>query len=257
MARWGQEPDAPFAMVNVFPDGTVCLCGRDVRGAEAKEIKLVSAGATPPVEVRIAIGSGRATGSFRLAEGSWQEIGSLDTPRDPNYRIGLAVTSHENGILTAARFRLGEGPVPKRPVPAALDSLLKGAPFDQWSTQGQWTRDATTAATVSAGESRLWREVEVEAGKRYVVTVSAKQTGGGKGNGSIELRLEGTLANYPVTLNSNTFRAADLPDAGKSAPLSVDATAVGRKLRVSIIYSPADGAPAAPIAFETPTLAAR
>ena len=81
MARWGQEPDAPFAMVNVFPDGTACLCGRDAHGAEAKEIKLLAAGATPPVDVRIAIDSGHATGSFRPAEGSWREIGSLDLPR--------------------------------------------------------------------------------------------------------------------------------------------------------------------------------
>src|SRR5205814_9601527 len=118
MARWGQEADAPFAMVNIFPDGTICLCARDARGATAKEIKL-PAGATPPVDLRIAIDAGRATGSFRPAEGDWQEIGSLDTPADPKYRIGLAVTSHDNTMLTAAKFRMGEGPAPQRPAPAA------------------------------------------------------------------------------------------------------------------------------------------
>ena len=152
---------------------------------------------------------------------------------------------------------MGEGPAPKRPVPAASDSLLTNAPFGQWSTQGPWTRDADTASTGSGQASRLWREVDVEPGKRYVFTVSAKQTGDGKNNGAIELRLEGTLTNYQVTLNSEMFRAADLPNADKSAPLSVAATAVSPKLRVSIIYSPADGSQAAPLTIQTPTLAAR
>src|SRR6266496_3926418 len=66
MARWGQEADAPFALVNVFPDGTVALCARDARGATAKEIKL-PAGAIPPVNLRIAIDAGHAIGWFRRA----------------------------------------------------------------------------------------------------------------------------------------------------------------------------------------------
>jgi hypothetical protein len=258
MARWGQEPDAPFAMVNIFPDGTVCLCGRDARGAEAKEIKLMSAGATPPVDLRIAIDSGRATGSYRAADGPWREIGSLDTPSDANFRFGLAVTSHENGVLTAAKFHLGEGPPPKRPVPAASESLLTNAPFDRWNAQGQWTRDIATATTATDKESRLWREVDVEPGTRYVFAVSAKRSGEGMNGGSIELRVEGTVTNYQVTLNSETFRVADLPaGSDKSAPLSVSATAVDPKLKVSIIYLPADGSQGAPITFQAPTLATR
>lgn len=259
MARWGQEPDAPFAMVNIFPDGTVCLCGRDRRAAEAKEIKLMSAGATPPVDLRIAIDSGHAKGWFRPADGSWHEIGSIDTPADANYRIGLAVTSHENGILTAAKFRVGDGPPLTRPRPAASDSLLTNAPFDHWDSEGEWKRDATTATTVATAagkELRLGREVDVEPGKRYAFTVSAKRTGDSKDNGTIELRLEGALTNYQVTLNSETFRVADLPGGGKSAPLSVAATPVGSRVRASIIYTPGQGSPAAPITFETPMLSA-
>ena len=260
MARWGLEPDAPFAMVNLFPDGTICLCGREARGAEAKEIKLPAAGATLPVDVRVAINSGHATGWFRPAEGSWQEIGSLDTPTDANYRIGLAVTSHENGVLTAAKFRIGQGPPSRRPVPATLASLLANAPFDQWGCQGEWTRDADTARTGSGKESRLWREIDVEPGKRYVFTVSARQTGEGKkgkNSGSIELRLEGTLGNYPVTLNSNTFAAADLPDGDRSASLSVEGTAVGPKLQISIIYVPANSSQERQIIFAAPAVTIR
>src|SRR5205823_4981010 len=115
-------------------------------------------------------------------------------PADANFRIGLAVTSHDNTLLTAAKFWLGEGPPPNHPASDVSESLLKNAPFDQWSSSGQWTRDGSTAATVAPGEkSALWREVDVEPGKRYVFTVSAKRAETSKNDGSIELRLEGTL----------------------------------------------------------------
>jgi hypothetical protein len=258
MARWGNESDAAFAMANIFPDGTVCLIGRDTRGAQAKEIKLASAGATPPVDLRIVVDSGHATGSYRPADGTWQQIGSLDVPTDPNYRIGLAVTSHDNSVLTAAKFRLGEGPPPRRPAPVASKSLLEDMPFDRWSSEGQWQSDAATAAATASKKVRLWRDVEVEAGKRYTFTVAAKQPSDSaeNGDGTVEVSLEGWVADYQVALNSNTFRAADLPRTGMPKSLAVTATAIGPKLRVCVILAPSEAAQAqgAKISFEAPTL---
>jgi glucan 1,3-beta-glucosidase len=279
MARWGEadHPDAAMAMVNVFPDGTVALISRQRTGAGAVEEK-VAAGVQLPVELRLQISAGHATGMYRNNTGDWKTIGSAGVPNDPNFRTGLAVCSHGDAVLTTVKANLG--PAADHSLPAPGDdeskanpgpSLLTNGSFEQqgaspdlaagWNRWGPWiNREAAWQPTHSGSAeigyhhwqinsedtSGLWQEVTVETGKRYTFSIYAQRdipAAGQTEAHTLELRVESVTDRGEVTLNSQTLDVSKLASGKEWTRLSVSGTANSSRLRVLIVISPATDGP--------------
>jgi regulation of enolase protein 1 (concanavalin A-like superfamily) len=208
MARWGHEPDAPFALVNAFPDGSVAMCSRPTRGAVAIE-KHVQSGSTNDLELRLTVENSQAAGYFRHGNEPWRAIAKASVPTDATFDKGYAVCAHLDSGFTVARFAPSGSPIATaHPAETPLS--------DDWQT---------------SGDGRLWQDITVEPGKRYRFTadVSAESPATTKSAQTIELRLEATLDGQPVALN-----AVSLPP-GPS--MSVTGTSISNRIRAFIITS--------------------
>jgi glucan 1,3-beta-glucosidase len=279
MARWGDadHPDAAMAMVNIFPDGTVALISRPRTGARAQENK-IAAGVQLPVELRLQISNGRATGMYRMNSGDWKTIGQALVPRQADFRTGLAVCAHQDAALTTVKARLG--PTADNAVPAPGDdaqnalvgpSLLANGSFEQpadpgdlaanWNRWGPWmNREAAWLPTHSGSAeigyhhwqinsedtSGWWQDVSVETGKRYTFSIYAQHDIPPHGQTearTLELRIESVTDLGQVTLNSQTFDVSKLATGKQWTPLSVSGTANTSRLRVLIVITPAADGP--------------
>jgi hypothetical protein len=104
MIRTGNQPEAAFVMIHVFPGGGISLAHRSAAGQPVEE-KLLDTFIFP---IRLALR--RVRGSIEVAyasaEGQWhtERIG-LSNAFGPRVLAGLAVLSHDNRYLTTAEFR--------------------------------------------------------------------------------------------------------------------------------------------------------
>jgi endoglucanase len=279
MARWGEadHPDAAMAMVNIFPDGTVALISRRRTGAGAIE-KKVAAGVQLPVELRLQISSGHATGMYRNNSGDWKTIGLAIVPHDPDFRTGLAVCAHGDAVLTTAKARLGPAADNGFPPPGddgnggiVGPSLLANGSFEQqgdrgdlaanWNRWGQWMNRETAWLPTHSGSAEIgyhhwqitskdtsgwWQEVSVETGKRYTFSIYAQRDIPAEGQTearTLELRIESVTDQGEVTLNSQTFDVRKLASGKEWTRLSVSGTANSSRLRVLIVMTPAADGP--------------
>jgi len=279
MARWGDadHPDAAMAMVNIFPDGTVALISRPRTGARAQE-KKIAAGVQLPVELRLQISNGRATGMYRMNSGDWKTIGQALVPRQADFRTGLAVCAHQDAALTTVKARLG--PAADTALPSPGDdsqrtivgpSLLANGSFEQpadsadlaanWNRWGPWmNREAAWLPTHSGSAeigyhhwqinsedtSGWWQNVSVETAKRYTFSIYAQRdipTHGQTEARTLELRIESTTDLGQLTLNSQTFDVSKLATGKEWTPLSVSGTANTSQLRVLVVITPAPDGP--------------
>ena len=279
MARWGEgdHPDAAMAMANIFPDGTVALISRRRSGAGAIE-KKIAAGVQLPVELRLQISAGHATGMYRNNRGNWKTIGSAAVPNDADFRTGLAVCSHGDTVLTTVKARLG--PTADNGIPMPGDdgnivnfgpSLLANGSFEQqadhgdlaanWNRWGPWmNREAAWLPThsgsaeigyhhwqiTSEDTSGWWQDVSVETGKRYTFSIFAQRDIPAKGQTearTLDLRIESVTDRGEVTLNSQTFDVNGLASGKEWTRLSVSGTADTPRLRVLMVISPAADGP--------------
>jgi len=279
MARWGQgdRPDAAMAMVNLFPDGTIALVVRQHEGAGAVE-KKIAAGVQLPVEVRLQISAGRATGMYRSNTGEWLTIGTESVPSDTDFRTGLAVCSHMDAVLTTVKARLDSAADSVLPAPGdegknrpSGPSFLTNGSFEEqgdqsdlaahWNRWGDWmNREAGWSPVHSGsaligyhhwqientGNSGIWQDVKVEPGKRYIFSIYAQhdQIGAAVHDAkTLELRIESVTPDGQLTVNSQTFDVAVLPTGQNWAHLTVSGTAASDTLRVLAIVTAADTAP--------------
>lgn len=289
MARWGDgqagsadSPDAPgaaMAMVNLFPDGTVALITRSRPGSGAVEQK-VAAGVLLPVELRLKIAGGQATGMYRDNSGDWKTIGTGEVPSSGAFRIGLAVCSHVDAVLTSVTARLGPAADSALPAPGsegasaaagAPTSLLTNGSFEQagdqpdlaagWNRWGDWmNREAGWKPThsgtaeigyhhwqiTSASTSGLWQDASVEPGKRYTFSIYAQHDrveANQHDASTVELRLESTTPGGQVTVNSRNFDVSKLASGSDWTRLSISGTAASDNLRVLVVITPAEEGP--------------
>jgi endoglucanase len=279
MARWGEadRPNAAMAMVNVFPDGTVALVTRERAGVGAAEEK-VAAGVQLPVELRLQISAGRATGMYRVNSGVWQTIGSAAVPSNGNFRTGLVVCSHVDTALTTVTARLGSAadsvlPAPgdeRKYVPVGPSFLSNGSFEEQgdqgdvaanWNRWGAWmNREANPMPSQSGkagivyyhsritsdGASGWWQDADSVPGKRYTFSIYAQQDPPANGENAartVELRLESVTNDGQVTLNSQTFDVSKLPTRNDWMRLSVSGTAQTARIRVLAVMNPAADGP--------------
>ena len=98
-----------------------------------------------------------------------------------------------------------------------------------WKTWGTWN------AKSSDGPAGLWQDVAVTPGKRYRFSVNAILDGK-QGKNRVELRLENTVGNVQVALNSSLVTPAPTPTT-----LSVSGTSIGPTLRLLVRIVPGDG----------------
>jgi len=279
MARWGQNdhPDAAMAMVNLFPDGTIALISRQHPGTAAIEQK-IGAGVQLPVELRLQISAGRATGMYRNNSGDWRTIGSAPVPNDPDFRVGLAVCAHIDAVLTTVKARLDRTADNDLPAPGqeggnvpSGPSLLANGSFQQqgdqsdlaahWDRWGSWMNREITGTPTHSGSSEigyhhgritsdatsgLWQDVQVQPGRRYVFSIYAQHDqvdAGAHDAKTLELRTESVTPNGQVTLNSRNFDIATLPTGQAWARLAIPSTAAGERMRVLAIITPAEIGP--------------
>jgi hypothetical protein len=225
MARWGDSSNSPMAMVNLFPDGTLALVVRPHAAAKTTEMKL-SAGVQLPVELRLQIAEGRATGMYRDNSRDWQTIGSATVPQESGFRTGLAVCAHADTALTVVKARLG---------PTADQGL---PPPDQEGGNRLIGPNLLGASSFDHSQ-----DVNVEPGKRYEFLISAHRdiSATAKADPSIiELRLESITDHGEITLNTRKFQVAQLPTGKESKRLTVSGTADGPRLRALVITTPSD-----------------
>jgi hypothetical protein len=222
MARWGNDADAPFAMVNVMPSGDVCLCSRPTKDVAATE-KKIQIGTDSSVDVRLNIKDGNATGYYRLAPGDWTLIDTAPVPKDQSFNQGYAVCSHQDGGYTVARI----GPAGRpddQPAPPSTPLA------DHWQTWGSWNREAgknpANYTTTSGSPAGLWQDIPVTPGNRYRFAASAAK-GSKASSPHIELRLENTLDDHQILLNSTSMPISQGP--------AVTATSMTDRLRVLIL----------------------
>lgn len=274
MARWGDAPDAAFAMAHIFPDGDVVFCARSKAGAPATEtVRYVAA--TLPVEVRIKVNAGKADGFYREAGGKWISIGSADVPTTSDFQSGLALCSHASGQLATARFRVDDPASIARqtselPAPADPPSLLQNGSFEQAGAQpniadhwNSWGPNLARSAdaplghsgsaqlvynhsqVMSSDDSGVWQDVPITAGQRYTFSVLAVRDSADQGHDadSIELSIESTQGDHQLALDSATFKVANLTTAPNWSKLAVTTTAVDSKLRVVIRINASKKAP--------------
>ena len=275
MARWGDgdHPDAAMAMVNMFPDGTIALITRQRSGEGAVEEK-VAAGVRVPVELRLQISAGRATGMYRNNSGDWRTIGSGSVSSNADFRTGLAVCAHMDTALTTVKARLGPTADNDVPAPgnegnetASQPSLLANGSFEQqgnasdvaanWNRWGSWMNRETAWKPTHSGSaeigyhhwqitsndtSGLWQDVNVEAGKRYTFSIYAQHDVPADGQNdarTVELRMESVTDDGQVTLNSQDFDVEKLATGKEWMRLSLSGTADTARLRVLVVISPA------------------
>ncbi len=248
MARWGDSSDAPFAMVNAFPDGSIALCSRSAAGQAATETR-VSAPLDWPIQLRLAVDAAKATGFYRPPGQDWKPIGVVPVPAQPSFRAGLAATAHDANHFTVARFHLGDDSIATSPVASPSANLHElPASWNRWGNG--WSLETGGSDMIyhhpgTADGSGLWQDVAVEAGKQYIFSVAASrnQTSFTRGSTNIQLRLESPRAAGNWTLNFADYRAGQLSDAPGGTRLHVAASAPTGRLRVLItITSDARGA---------------
>ena len=141
-----------------------------------------------------------------------RQLGTMDVPSNPDYRLGLATTSHAPEVYTTALFQLGELPAFTPPTIAMKDQLLLNGSFDSLTSWNRWgdsmnlqtnpTSTRTGAADIVCGPSSspsgLWQDVRVTPGRQYTLSLWANHDKHlSPGTGSIELRLESTPT--PIT----------------------------------------------------------
>ena len=100
MIRWGLEPGAPHVILDLQPDGSVEFMTRETANGETMWVSGLPAG-TAPTFLRLVRTNGVITGYACKAQ-ACQTVGSVSRP-DGDAFIGLAVTSHEYGVLNHAR----------------------------------------------------------------------------------------------------------------------------------------------------------
>lgn len=279
MARWGADDRAnsAMAMANVFPDGTVALVTRPSAGAKAIETE-IPANVQFPVELRLQISNGQATGMYRDNSGDWQMIGSAPVPSEANFYAGLAVCAHVDAGLTTVKARLGPTADELLPAPGEEanstsfgPSLLKNGSFEEqgdasdlaadWNRWGPWMNRETGWAhphsgsceigyhhwqVDSADNSGLWQDVNVEPGKRYIFSIFAQRdipSDGQSAAPNIELRLESVTDHGEITLNTQNFEVKRLAGGNGWTRLSVAGTADGPRMRVLVVITPAEDGP--------------
>ncbi len=102
MVRASLAPDSPHAFLALTPGNGLAFQRREATGGASTH---ASAGAAEPgVWVRL-VRTGPTLTAYRSADGdAWTEVGSATVPMAAPVYAGLAVTSHQAGTLSEARF---------------------------------------------------------------------------------------------------------------------------------------------------------
>jgi regulation of enolase protein 1 (concanavalin A-like superfamily) len=105
MIRGGQEPDAPFVMIGVLPDGQVEELHRTTRGT-AVAAKWFARSALSGLRLRLAREGDTIRTSFACTDRAWQagSIYKLPALSGDDVLVGVAALSHDNMQLTEAVF---------------------------------------------------------------------------------------------------------------------------------------------------------
>jgi regulation of enolase protein 1 (concanavalin A-like superfamily) len=103
MIRDGIDPSAAHALLDVTPSGLLELLTRETAGAETRWI----GGLSPspfPIWLKLARSATTITASASHDGLTWQQMGTAFTNLPSDALIGVAVTSHQKGVVTTATF---------------------------------------------------------------------------------------------------------------------------------------------------------
>lgn len=104
MARADTSPGSAHVMVHAFPSGTVALGWRSAAGGTMHEIQADNH--AWPIHLRLTRRGGTFTGAYSTDGAVWHTVGEPVEVDAVGKRpqVGMAVLSHDNQCLTAARF---------------------------------------------------------------------------------------------------------------------------------------------------------
>jgi hypothetical protein len=268
MIRWPEAagtigPGDAFAMLNLFPDGTLAWMTRDAAGATTTETKRRFPGVN---SIRLSREPGKIHADAWVGN-AWVRVGSTACPADSTPQIGVAVCG--NSLIVPASVQLRIDADPKIAQDATAEtSLLSNASFEDagdqpdraatWQRWGNWiNREDSWTPTKSgqcvlgyhhwrienADDSGVWQDVKVEAGKTYRLVVPMLADPGENPVDSVTVALEATVDGRQVTLVDETARGIDLQTSTTWSGLSIQAVAPADTIRVLIRVRPKKDAP--------------
>ncbi len=232
--------NAARVILDAKPDGNLEFMARMEDGAVMSFIG--GASATFPVWLRLTRTGGQFTGAYSSDGQTWTSVGTVAATLSTTVQTGLAVTSHDPGVLNAARFDNVSTSGETAPVG---QNLLTNPGFEDStvpSTGPGWISDVSrqspaqseTAApfsgfkdgacrTTSSLDCGIYQEVTVPVAGNYLFTVYASTD---KPGALVGMNLNGSGSGRPVAV-------------GGYAPYSIGVYAVAGDVIRVWMYSPA------------------
>lgn len=103
MVRDGMSSEAPFALLSVFPGGTVQFAGRESAGAEGKA-KSEGEDMKFPIHMRLVRRGDHVDAFVQGTDGNWKARGSTKIGSG-KVQVGVVALSHDNKRLTKVAYR--------------------------------------------------------------------------------------------------------------------------------------------------------
>jgi hypothetical protein len=146
MLRSSLAPDAANVILDLRPSRDIEFMTRDANGGSTQY--LGGAVQAQPVWLRLVRAGPMVTASVSADGQSWTDVGSTPFPAGPSV-VGLAVTSHDNGVLNTSTF--DSVTVSAVATSGASDIVIYANDIPASAVHGVWTKafDATAAAGVA------------------------------------------------------------------------------------------------------------
>jgi regulation of enolase protein 1 (concanavalin A-like superfamily) len=216
MFRDGSGPGAAFAAVYATPGNGVAFQWRTSTGASATG-SAPAAGLSAPVWVKLSR-SGASFSAYYSADGAhWVQIGGPQTiAMSPTALAGLAVTAHNNSLLTTATFTV--------PTPATVTAVVVNGGAAQRSMVTAITVTFSQLVTLPADPAAAFRLTRTgPGGPAGDVALAADLSGSTATQTVVRLTFAGPLTEFGSLIDGRyTFTIQSSQVSGPGGPLDGD-----------------------------------
>jgi regulation of enolase protein 1 (concanavalin A-like superfamily) len=223
MLRAGEDSGAAHVVLDVKPDGGIEFMERQSQGDQTTYMG--GASQSRPTWLKLVRAGSTVSGYVSANGSSWTQVGSTVISLGATPWAGLAVTSHDNGVLTTATFDsvavTGGSASPSSPtsdgdVVIHASSIPTGARHGSWRSAGDWSSpDGVKLTTPDDGVAITDQPratptdyVDVtfnaEANKRYRLWLRVKASGDSKWNDSLWVQFSDALSGGSPIYRMNT-----------------------------------------------------
>jgi hypothetical protein len=223
MIRANMTAGSPHVILNVKPGGGVEFMRRSSAGGSTSS--LASGSQSPPAWLKLVRSGSTITGYISANGSTWNQVGSTSLAFTSTPSVGLAVTSHNSGVLNTARFDsvtvTSGSPPPPSPTPSG-DVVIHASDIPAGGRHGSWqtasdplspdgvklsTPDNGVAMTSSAMATPV-HYVDVtfnaDANKPYRLWLRLRAAGNSKWNDSLWVQFSDALVGGSPAYRMNT-----------------------------------------------------